>query len=78
VNILAKEFEIAEFTDAWEYDDDLGGPASAATLAARVQRDRRQQVLPTGVFEQKGSSTCIQIEITPKNATPEFTVSNEC
>mgnify|MGYP001547612441 CR=1 FL=1 len=59
----------------WHYDNDLGGPASATLLAAQARREQNSDSLPEGVFSQRGSSTCILVEIKPSAVTDEFKAS---
>ncbi|KAI9595670.1 dynactin p62 family-domain-containing protein [Syncephalis fuscata] len=73
--VLAKEFNVTEFSDVWYYDNDIGGPASATLLAARAQREQNKTDLPEGVFNQKGSSTCILVEVKPSAVTDELKFS---
>ncbi|KAI8055059.1 dynactin p62 family-domain-containing protein [Syncephalis plumigaleata] len=72
ISVVAKRFDVAEFSDVWDYDNDLSGPSSATLLAARARRDQEKLSLPEGVVAQKGSTTCIIVSVTPNAVVSEF------
>ena len=66
VTILAPHFNITPYNEVWEYDEqDLIASRRAASNSARAD---------IGIYERRGNSTSIILEITPLAEVEEFKV----
>lgn len=76
MRLICSEFNVGDFSDVWDYEEDVSGlGAESATLAAAMRRSNSSnpygtalKTLPSGIWEQRANTTSIVVEVTPANS----------
>jgi dynactin-4 len=76
VKILAHDFSVGDFSDVFEYEEELSGlnARSATYVAMRRSASGRSATLPTGIWDQRSNFTAIIIDVQPTEPTADYCI----